>query len=117
MRSPLGIPVLRLISCAYMPSPLPRQEQQNLIARTVLSSSAFPEIQAGRLLHYLLRGLLSVHSRYGLYACRVAQGDPLHRRLRRLRYLRRRFDYYRVERTSSRAGLTPAVDQRLSTAH
>jgi len=65
--------VLRLISCAYMPSPLPRQEQQNLIARTVLSSSAFPEIQAGRLLHYLLRGLLSVHSRYGLYACRVAQ--------------------------------------------
>ena len=109
--------MLRLISCAYMPSPLPRQEQQNLIARTVLSSSAFPEIQAGRLLHYLLRGLLSVHSRYGLYACRVAQGDPLHRRLRRLRYLRRRFDYYRVERTSSRAGLTPAVDQRLSTAH
>jgi hypothetical protein len=27
------------------------------------------------------------------------------------------FDCYRVERTSSRAGLTPAVDQRLFTAH
>jgi len=40
--------------------------------------------------------------------------DPLHRRLRRLRCLRRRFDCYRVERTSSRAGLYPAVDQRLS---
>ena len=71
--SPLGLPVLRLIPCAYMPSPLPRQEQQNLIAHNVLSPSAFPEIQAGRLLHYLLRGLLSVHSRYGLYARRVAK--------------------------------------------
>jgi hypothetical protein len=40
--------------------------------------------------------------------------DPLHRRLRRLRFLRRRSDCYRVERTSSRAGLSPAVNQRLS---
>jgi hypothetical protein len=40
--------------------------------------------------------------------------DPLHRRLRRLRFLHRRSDYYRVERTSSRAGLSPAVNQRLS---
>ena len=45
------------------------------------------------------------------------QSDPLHRRLRRLRCLCRRFDCYRVERTSSRAGLPPAVDQRLFTAH
>jgi hypothetical protein len=42
------------------------------------------------------------------------QSDPLHRRLRRLRYLHRRSDCYRVERTSSRAGVSPAVDQRLS---
>src|ERR1035437_8483326 len=40
--------------------------------------------------------------------------DPLHRRLRRLCYLHRRSDCYRVERSSSRAGLSPAVDQRLS---
>ena len=40
--------------------------------------------------------------------------DPLHRRLRRLCYLHRRSDCYRVERTSSRAGLSPAVDQRFS---
>ena len=39
---------------------------------------------------------------------------PLHRRLRRLRYLCRRCDCYRVERTSSRAGLTPAGKHRLS---
>ena len=41
-------------------------------------------------------------------------GDPLHRRLRRLRFLHRRSDCYRVERTSSRAGVSPAVNQRLS---
>jgi hypothetical protein len=43
--------------------------------------------------------------------------DLLHRRLQRLRCLRRCFDRYRVERTSSRAGLTPAVDHHLFTAH
>ena len=65
--------MLRLIPCAYMPSPLPRQVQRNPIARTLPLTSAFPEIRAGRHLHYLLRGLLSVHSRYGLYARRVAK--------------------------------------------
>src|SRR5260370_41119768 len=43
--------------------------------------------------------------------------DPLHRRLQQLRCLRRCFDCYRVARTSSRAGLPPAVDHRLFTAH
>jgi hypothetical protein len=49
-------------------------------------------------------------------ACTLAESpsDPLHRRLRQLRYLRCRFDCYRVERTSSRAGLAPAEVQRLS---
>ena len=65
--------MLRLIPCAYMPSPLPRQVQRNLFARTVPLSSAFPEIQAGRPLHYPFRGLLSVHSRYGLYARQVVK--------------------------------------------
>jgi hypothetical protein len=82
----------------------------------VPSASAFPVCAAGRLLHCPFRGLLSVHSRYGLHAHRVAY-DPLHRRLQRLRYLHRCFDCYRPERTSSRTGLSPAVDQRLSTAH
>ena len=50
----------------------------------------------------LFRGLLSVHSRYGLQTRGVAYRDPFHRRLQRLRYLHRRPDCYRVERTSSR---------------
>jgi hypothetical protein len=64
--------VLPLIPIAYMPSPLPRQVRRNLFARTVPSSSAFPVLWAGRPLHYAFRGLLSVHSHYGLHARRVA---------------------------------------------
>ena len=49
-------------------------------------------------------------------ACTLAESlnDPLHRKLRQLCCLRRRFDCYRVERTSSRAGVAPAEVQRLS---
>jgi hypothetical protein len=49
-------------------------------------------------------------------ACLLAESpsDPFHRKLRQLRRLSRRFDCYRVERTSSRAGVTPAEVQRLS---
>ena len=61
-----------MVHFACMPSPLPRQVRWNLFARTVPSASAFPETRAGRLLHYAFRGLLSVHSRYGLHARRVA---------------------------------------------
>src|ERR1700746_316525 len=51
--------------------------------------------------------------------CTLAESpsDPFHRKLRQLRCLRRRFDCYRVERTSSRAGVAPAEVQRLFTAH
>jgi len=45
------------------------------------AAAAFPVKQAGRLPHYPFRGLLSVHSHYGLHARQVAYSDPLHRRL------------------------------------
>src|SRR5262250_3294124 len=49
-------------------------------------------------------------------ACTLAESlnDPFHRKLRQLRCLRRRFDCYRVERTSSRVGVAPTEVQRLS---
>ena len=52
-------------------------------------------------------------------ACPLAESlnDPFHRRLRRLRYLHRRSDCYRLERLSCRAGFAPAGDRRLFTAH
>jgi hypothetical protein len=37
-----------------------------------ITASAFPRFSAGQLLHCPFRGLLSVHSRYGLHACQVA---------------------------------------------
>ena len=62
------------------------------------AAAAFPVSQSGRLPHCPFRGLLSVHSRYGLHGRQVAQGDPLHQKLRPLRYLHDRSDCYRLER-------------------
>src|SRR5215467_7382260 len=67
----MGLPVLRLVSYAYMPSPLSRQGRWSLFARPSPSSAAFPVKQSGRLLQLLFRDLLSVYSRYGLHAHRV----------------------------------------------
>ena len=49
-------------------------------------------------------------------ACTLVESpsDPFHRKLRPPRCLRRRFHCYRVERTSSRAGVAPPEVQRLS---
>jgi hypothetical protein len=85
--------------------------------RTAPSSSAFPRLQLGRLLHDQFRGLLSVHSRYNLQTHQVALCDPLHRRLRRLCCLHRRSDCFRVERSSSRAGLSSRCGPVPFTAH
>ena len=52
-------------------------------------------------------------------ACMLAKSpsDPLHQRLQQSRCLHCCSDCYRVERTSSRAGLTPAVDHHLFTTY
>jgi len=64
--------VLRLILCVCMLSPLPRQVRETKSLMTNPSTSAFPKFRMGRLLHYRFRGLLSVHSRYGLQTRQVA---------------------------------------------
>ena len=65
--------MLRLVSYAYMPSPLPRQVQWSVFALLSPLPAAFPLIKQGRLLQLFFRGLLSVHSRYGLHARGVAK--------------------------------------------
>jgi hypothetical protein len=109
----LGLPVLRLVSYAYMPSPLPRQVpgacslvplhrlRPSLCNSQVGSCNCFSEA-CSAFTHVM--------------ACTLAESpcDPFHRKLRQLRCLRCRFDCYRVERTSSRAGVAPAEVQRLS---
>src|ERR1035438_1529602 len=96
-----------------MPSPLPRQVRWTLFARLSPLPAAFPVKQEGRLLQLLFRGLLSVHSRYGLHARGVAK-RPFTPRAPTASLPRCRLDCFRVERTSSRAGVAPAEVQRLS---
>ena len=64
--------MLRLIPCVCMLSPLPRQVRVTKSLVTNPSTAAFPKFRVSRLLHYGFRGLLSVHSRYGLQTRRVA---------------------------------------------
>jgi hypothetical protein len=77
----------------HYPGEIPQANVAPLTWRT----AAFPVSQTGRLPHCPFRGLLSVHSRSGLHARRVAKAT-LYRRLRRIRYLLRRSDCYRLER-------------------
>jgi hypothetical protein len=49
--------VLRLVSYAYMPSPLPRQVQWSLCARLSPLTAAFPVKKSGRLLQLFFSGL------------------------------------------------------------
>jgi len=108
-----GLPVLRLVSYAYMPSPYPGRfdEACSLVPIDRLRPSLCNN-QVGSCNCFFGACLAFTH----VMACTLAESlnDPFHRKLRQLRCLRCRFDCYRVERTSSRAGLAPAEVQRLS---
>ena len=70
----MGLPVLRALSLVYMPSPIPRRggwDHRSALASPTLS--AFPIRGAGRPAHRPFRGLLGVHSRYGLYTRHVTE--------------------------------------------
>jgi hypothetical protein len=74
------------------------------------AASAFPMLKQGRRTHWTFRGLLNVHSRYGLPARCIAEATHVSRRLRRLRYLHRRSDSYRPEQPSCRVGIAPTEE-------
>src|SRR6266478_10044383 len=107
LQSPLGLPVLRMVPIAYMPSPIPRQVEWNLFARTIPFASAFPRNRGGSAPASLFSGPAqrSLTLRPTRSPSRLS--DPLHQRLQQLRCLRCCSDCYRVERTSSRAGKPP----------
>jgi hypothetical protein len=64
--------VLRLLSCVYMLSSLPRQDGWKLFALNPPSAAAFPKREMGRFLHCAFRGLLNVYPCYSLHTHRVA---------------------------------------------
>src|SRR5579885_2978001 len=108
-----------------MPSPIPRWTRwvESLVGRRLPAghlspaTTAFPRTQMGRRPRPNLSG---PHRRFTcVTACLLAgpPSGPLRRRLRRLRDLRRRSDCYRLERPSCRAGVAPAEDSDLFTAH
>jgi AraC-like DNA-binding protein len=85
-----------------------------LVRSSSPSTAAFPVKKSGRLPCNCFFGACLAFTH--VTACTLAESpsDPFHRKLRQLRCLSRRFDCYRVERTSSRAGVSPAEVQRLS---
>ena len=76
------------------------------------SDGGLPYPSARSAPHWSFRGLLDVHSRYGLSARCIAKATHLSRRLRRFRYLHRRSDSYRLERPSCRVGIAPTEEPR-----
>ena len=67
-------------------------------------SGGHPDYTAGWLLRYMFRGLLSVHCTLRPTCSPSHLSDLLHQRLRRLRFLHRRSDCFRVERTKFPGG-------------
>jgi hypothetical protein len=59
-----------------MLSPIPRRNRGVHISLSSPTMAAFPDFWAGRLPHCVFRGLLSVHSRYGLHTCQVTYMTP-----------------------------------------
>ena len=116
-RSPLGLPVLRLIPFACMPSPIPRQVRWKLIRSYDPIVFGLPSIHGGSAPASPVSGPAQRSQMLRPARSPSRQRDPLHQRLRRFHYFHRRSDCYRVERSSSRVGFSPTVDQRLFTAH
>src|SRR6266852_7225689 len=96
-----------MVPIAYMPSPIPRQVGWNLFARTIPFASAFPRTLGGSAPASLFSGPAqrSLTLRPTRSPSRLS--DPLHQRLQQSRCLHCCSDCYRVERTSSRAGIPP----------
>jgi len=84
-----------------------RQVGWNLFARTIPFASAFPRTLGGSAPASLFSG--PAQRSLTLQPARSPSrlSDPLHQRLQQFRCLHRCSDCYRVERTSSRAGIPP----------
>ena len=100
-----------------MLSPLPRHSDRDHSCSLTQSYQPSPKWLSGRPVQRPFRGLLSVHSRYGLHtrAATIFCGT-LHRRLQPLRYLHSCSGCFRLERIAG-WDLHPLGKRRLTTAH
>ena len=100
-------PCCVLVPFACIPSPIPRQVGWKLVRSYDSLRFGLPS-KSGRVGSCI--SLFEACSAFThVTACTLAESpcDPLHQRLQRPRCLHRCSDCYRVERTSSRAGLLP----------
>ena len=101
-----GLPVLRALTLCTCCHHYPGAATGNTRRSISQPYQPSPKGLSGRPAHRPFRGLLGVHSRYGLYTRGIAYSDPLHRRLQPLRYLHDCSNCFRPERFS-RVGLSP----------
>ena len=101
-----GLPVLRALTLCTCCHHYPGAATGNTLRSFPQPYQPSPEWPPGRPAQCPFRGLLSVHSHYGLHTRGIAYSDPLHRRLQPLRYLHDCSDCFRPERFS-RVGLSP----------
>ena len=95
---PSRLPLLRTSPLAYVPSPLPRRNDQVRISLACLTTATFPDIMAGRLPRRSFRGLHSVHSRYGPHALLSSLQRSFLEVLQAIRRLLARSKCFRPER-------------------
>jgi hypothetical protein len=104
--------VLPRFPCAHIPPPLPRWNRWVHSSLASPAIAAFPVLWPGRLPHQPFRGLHGVRLPLRSACSPSHLRDPLHRRLRPLRFLHDRSDCYRPERklpggTTSHWGTAP----------
>ena len=117
-----GFPVLRRISSADMPSPIPRWDRwfeslRGVVTPMFPSDGGLPRFRGGSAPTLSLSRPAQRSLALRPACSRSRLSDPFHRRLRRFRYLHRRSDCYRLERPVAGRDLHPLKIQRLSTAH
>lgn len=78
--------------------PLPRWDRRVRPSLSSPRTAAFPVIMAGRLPHWLFRGLLGVHSRYGPHGPLTPFVGPFLEVLQAIRHLLTRPECFRLER-------------------
>ena len=101
-----GLPVLRALTLCTCYRHYPGAATGDTLRSFPQPYQPSPKGSSGRPARCPFRGLLSVHSRYGLHTRWIAYSDSLHWRLQPLRYLHDCSNCFRPERFS-RVGLSP----------
>ncbi len=112
----MGLPVLRLSSSSTHAVTNTPAEPQTALRSPSPGTTAFPVLTPDRLPHYRFRGLLGLHSHYGLHVRQVPYRTLYTRGFSR--FVTSTTAPVAIGRSDScRAGFAPAERQRLGTAH